>query len=77
MSTREAPTPSTAGVRYPTVSAKLVGRDGNAFAVMGFVVDALRRAGVSAAEIAEYRRQSMSGDYNNLLATAMRWVNVS
>jgi hypothetical protein len=61
-------------VRYPEITVELTGNDGNAFAIMGTVTKALRRAKVSADEIAEYRTQSMSGDYDNLLQVAMQWV---
>ena len=59
------------------VDVQLVGRDGNAFAIMGAVSKALRRAGATAEEIAEYREESTSGDYDNLLRVAMEWVRVS
>ena len=58
----------------PTV--KLVGTDGNAFAIMGAVTSALRGAGYTNEEIHEYQAQCMSGDYNNLLTTSMKWVDV-
>lgn len=64
-------------VKYPEVKVKLVGNDGNAYAIMGAVQKALKRAGVSQDEIAEYLQESMSGDYHNLIATACRWVKVS
>lgn len=64
------------GVKYPNVKVKLVGRDGNAFSIMGNVSKALRSAGVSAEEIAQYIKESTSGDYNHLLQTAMAWVSV-
>lgn len=64
-------------VKYPEVKVKLVGNDGNAYAIMGNVQKALRRAGVSQEEIAKYLEESMSGDYDNLIATACRWVKVS
>lgn len=63
--------------KYPDVHVRLTGTDGNAFAIMGTVARALREAGVPKEEIDEYREESMSGDYDNLLRTAMRWVNVS
>jgi hypothetical protein len=44
---------------------------------MGTVSAALRRAGVSSEEIQQYIEESTSGDYDHLLQTAMRWVNVS
>jgi hypothetical protein len=63
--------------KYPDIDVQLSGNDGNAFAIMGSVSKALRRAGVSAEEIEQYREESMSGDYDNLLRTAMKWVSVS
>ena len=63
-------------VKYPQVNVKLVGEDGNAFAIMARVIKGLKSAGVSAEEIAQYQQESMSGDYDNLLRTAMRWVSV-
>jgi hypothetical protein len=59
------------------IEVELVGHDGNAFAIMGKVKDALKRNGASSEDIDEYMKESMSGDYDNLLRTAMEWVNVS
>ena len=63
--------------KYPEIEVQLTGQDGNAFAIMGAVSTALRKGGVSKEEINEYTSQSMSGDYDNLLRTAMSWVSVS
>lgn len=63
--------------KYETVHVKLVGEDGNAMAIMSRVGAALRKAGVSQTEIDEYYEESMSGDYDNVLRTAMKWVSVS
>jgi hypothetical protein len=63
-------------VKYPNVKVRLTGRDGNAFAIMGAVSMALRLADVSKEEIAEYRKESTAGDYDNLLRVADRWVVV-
>ena len=62
--------------KYPEIFVQLTGNDGNAFAIMGAVKSALTKAGVSADEVSEYIRESMSGDYDNLLRTAMDWVEV-
>ena len=62
--------------KYPNITAKLSGTDGNAFSIMGTVQKALRKGGVPSEEIESYYVESVSGDYNNLLATASRWVNV-
>jgi len=62
-------------VKYPDVEVQLVGNDGNAFAIMGAVGQALRDAGHGDA-VAAYQRESMSGDYDHLLQTAMLYVEV-
>lgn len=58
----------------PTV--KLVGEDGNAFAIMGRVTKALRKAGADKEYIDKYTNEAMSGDYDNLLVVSMNYVNV-
>ena len=63
-------------VKYPQVKVKLIGEDGNAFAIMGAVRKGLRRAGAPQSEIDAFMEEAMSGDYNNLLRAAMRWVDV-
>jgi hypothetical protein len=50
--------------------------DGNAFAIMGAVSKAMRRAGASDEVIKEYQAQSQSGDYDNLVQVAMKHVNL-
>ena len=63
-------------IKYPDITVQLTGADGNAFAIMGAVRYALKKAGVPTNEIADYFNQSTSGDYNHLLRVAMAWVNV-
>jgi hypothetical protein len=63
--------------KYPEIEVELTGQDGNAFAIMGAVQKALRNAEVPKEQIDEYLKESMSGDYNHLLRTAMAWVSVS
>lgn len=63
-------------VKFPDVEVQLTGCDGNAFSVMGAVTNALRRAGHRDV-VDEFRREAVSGDYDHLLQTCMRWVNVS
>ncbi len=64
------------GPKYPHVHVKMVGEDGNAFAIMGRVTVAMRRGGVDQNGIKEYRDQSTSGDYDHLLQTVFEWVTV-
>ena len=63
-------------VLYPDVSVKLVGEDGNAFAIMGRVSRAMRLAKISSTIIKEFTNEAMSGDYDNVLQTCMKYVKV-
>lgn len=63
-------------VKYPEVEVVLSGEDGNAYSIMGKVRLALRHARVSAEEIETFTKECMESDYDNLLATCMRWVMV-
>jgi hypothetical protein len=62
--------------RFPEVEIELVGRDGNAFLILGRVMKALKRGGATPEEVQEYLDEAKSGDYNHLLATTMDWVEV-
>ena len=59
------------------IEVELVGHDGNAFAIMGRVTKALRQNGYTADDVDEYRKEAMSGDYDNLLRVTMEWVEVT
>lgn len=63
-------------VRHPEITVQLTGHDGNAFAILGRVIAALRKGGATTAEVNEFQKEAMSGDYDHLLQTAMVWVNV-
>ena len=56
---------------------QLTGEDGNAFAIMGKVSKALRRAGADKEYIDQYHNEATSGDYDNLLMVTMEYVDVS
>jgi len=63
-------------VRHPEVRVSLVGEDGNAFAILGRVRQAMTRAGVPDEEVQRFVREATAGDYDQLLATVLAWVNV-
>ena len=63
-------------VRFPEVVVRLTGEDGNAFTVLGTVRRALKDNGADAETISEFFAEATDGDYDNLLATVMRWVSV-
>ena len=48
--------------------------DGNAFAVMGAVIKALKAAG-QADKVGEYQSRAMAGDYYNLLSVSQEYVD--
>ena len=57
------------------IKVKLVGENGNAFAIIGAVTKALKRGGRR--DLVEaFQAEAMSGDYDNLLRTAMEYVEV-
>ena len=56
---------------------KLIGNDGNAFAIMAACRKAGMKAGWSSAQISEMLEQMMSGDYDNLLDVACKHFDVS
>tara|TARA_R110000824_G_scaffold249545_1_gene438476 strand:+ start:685 stop:951 length:267 start_codon:yes stop_codon:yes gene_type:complete len=60
--------------KYPVI-VQLTGTDGNAFALMGRVDRALRKAGADAAERESFMTEAMAGDYDNLLRVCMAWVD--
>lgn len=62
-------------IKYPNITVKLVGEDGNAFAILGRVIREMKRAGVPKLEQDAFRDEATSGDYDHLLQTCMRWVD--
>ena len=64
------------GTKYPDVEVQLTGEDGNAFFIIGRVSKALRSSKVPDEEIEAFRNEAMSGAYDNVLPTCLRWVTV-
>lgn len=61
---------------YPRITVFLSDHDGNAFAILATVRTVLKRNGIEKAEIDEFTREAMSGDYDHLLQTVVKYVNV-
>lgn len=53
----------------------LVGVDGNAYAVMGYVRKAMKESGFSEQEIKAYLDDAMSSDYDHLLCVSIEMVD--
>lgn len=54
----------------------LVGKDGNAFAIMGACQKSARKAGWTADRIKSMLAEMQEGDYDHLLKTAMKHFDV-
>ena len=63
-------------VKHPDINIPMVGEDGNAFSILGRVKRIMRRAGLPDSEWEAFHAEATSGDYDNLLATVMRWFEV-
>ncbi len=53
----------------------LVGIDGNAFSVMGYVSQCMKKEGMSRQDIENYRKDAMSSDYNNLILVSQEMID--
>lgn len=62
-------------VKFPEVRVKLVGKDGNAFNILGLCKRAAYRAGVSDLDIMEFLDEATNGDYDHLLTTCQKWFD--
>jgi len=62
--------------KYPQAVVHLTLTE-NAFEIMGVVQKALKNAGATKQELSQYSMDSMSGDYDNLIAMVHRWVTVA
>jgi len=63
--------------KYPQVKVTLVGNDGNAFAILGACTKAARKAGLTTEQVQEFQTEAMSGDYDHLLQTAIKFFEVN
>lgn len=62
--------------KYPEITVQLVGKDGNAFNILGIYRRAMKRARLPESEIEAFTAEATSGDYNHLLATCCEWFKV-
>lgn len=59
--------------KYPHIKVKLIGEDGNAYAIVSRCRQAGRRAGLSNDELSRFVDEAFSSDYDNVIITALRW----
>jgi hypothetical protein len=62
--------------RYLQARVRLVGEDGNALAILGRPKRTLVRVGASERDVAAFLREATAGNYDRLLGTVLRWVEV-
>ena len=61
---------------YKNITVQLTGEDGNAMFIIGRIRLAMRRAGVEKEIIDEFTEDATSGDYDHVLRTCMKYVEV-
>lgn len=62
------------------ITVHLLGVDSNASMILGVMLKELKRAKrdgkCTQGQIDEFQKEATAGDYNHLLATCMKWVDV-
>ena len=64
-------------VKFPEVEVTLVGKNSNAYNIMGIVTNAMKKAKISKEDREAFMNEAMSGDYDHLLQTCMKTVTVN
>ncbi len=64
-------------VRFPEaiVAIELDGPQGNAFAVIGTCMRAMREVGATSHDISKFQAEAISGDYEHALDVCREWVD--
>lgn len=62
---------------FPHITVQLTGQNGNAMNLIGITRRAMRRGGVSREDIELFSKEATSGDYDHVLITCMRTVDVT
>lgn len=75
MNTFQSSQPNPSAPLYPQLHLRLVGEDGNAFAILGRAKRLMQTHGLQPAEIERFLTQAKAGDYNHLLETCHYWFS--
>jgi len=62
--------------KFPHIEVQLTGTDGNAISVMGAVAREMKRDPEAKLLVNDFMEEAMSGDYDHLLQTCTKWVEV-
>lgn len=63
-------------IKYPDITVEFTNA-GNAFNLLGLVRRGLADGGVEASEVAAFLSEATAGDYDHLLQTCAKWVEVT
>lgn len=61
---------------YPNIRLKLIGTDNHPMSIVAVLSKGLRKGGIGGAEIDRIIREALSGDYDNVLATCLKYARV-
>ena len=62
--------------KKPHLRVHLIGRDGNAFAILGACKRAAQSAGWTESQLAAFQAQATSGNYDHLLAVVQEHFDI-
>lgn len=63
--------------KYPDIQIELAGQDGNAFFILGKCLQAMRKAGLPQETRDAFKHEAISGDYDHLLQTCIKWFEIN
>lgn len=63
-------------VKYPDITVKIIGVNGNAFCILGICTREMRRHKLQQSEIDNFMSEATHGYYNHLLCVVMNWFNM-
>lgn len=58
------------------IDVQLTGEEGNAFVIISNVRKEMTKAGLTKEQVKEFLDEAMSGDYDHLLRTCVKYVNI-
>lgn len=64
------------GPVHPHIHLKLIGTDSHPMSIVAALRKSLRKGGIGGTAIDRIIREALSGDYDNVLTTTMKYVHV-
>lgn len=64
-------------IKYPEVKVKLLGNDGNAFAILSACKYQAMKEGLNQKHIKEFMDEAVAKDYDHLLQTCMKYFEIN